>query len=229
MLRKSKGRTMVEIKCSLCENLFQRELRRYKEATGKGVDKFYCSKDCMKKRAALPHIQKAYAENGLKRRNNEEIFWSRIDFVDLEDPDTCWEYTGFLEDGYGVFVELGVKYQAQRYAYEKTYGVEIGSLFACHHCDNRACVRPDHIFLGTYYKNMQDMLSKGRQSKGSQIYFAKLDESKVIEIKILLKNKVKLEYIAQKFNVSIWAIKDIKYGSTWKHVSIEGVQEELNV
>lgn len=37
-----------------------------------------------------------------------------------------------------------------------------GSLVACHRCDNRACVRPDHLWPDTQAANMQDMVLKGR-------------------------------------------------------------------
>lgn len=37
-------------------------------------------------------------------------------------------------------------------------------LFVCHHCDNRQCVRPDHLFIGTQKDNLEDASRKGRLS-----------------------------------------------------------------
>lgn len=36
-------------------------------------------------------------------------------------------------------------------------------LNACHRCDVRNCVNPEHIFIGTQVENIADMVSKGRQ------------------------------------------------------------------
>jgi hypothetical protein len=58
---------------------------------------------------------------------------------------------------------------AHREAYRLTYGEIPAGLLICHHCDNRACVRPDHLFLGTYKDNAQDMVRKGRDTGAQYI------------------------------------------------------------
>lgn len=87
----------------------------------------------------------------------EERFWSKV-----RKSDGCWEWTGAITSrGYGSFSVNG-----------KTLGAHIVSLSlsgitvpkgmcACHHCDNKKCVRVDHIFVGSYSDNLNDLVNKG--------------------------------------------------------------------
>jgi hypothetical protein len=82
-------------------------------------------------------------------------------------PDTgCWEWTAGLDRyGYGIFTVAGFKF-AHRISYEIHNGVEPAGKLVCHTCDNRKCVNPAHLYLGTNKDNMQDMVKKNRSTKG---------------------------------------------------------------
>jgi hypothetical protein len=87
-------------------------------------------------------------------------FWTNVDT-----SGECWVWTGSKShSGYGLFYVAGGMYLAHRLAWEMTNDAKLGTLLACHHCDNPPCVRPDHLFAGTNSDNMRDMFAKGRHA-----------------------------------------------------------------
>lgn len=131
--------------------------------------------------------------------------------------DTCWIWLGPTSEGYGRFDFECNRYYAHRLSYELFVG-PAGDNFVCHTCDNRLCVRPDHLFLSDHKGNQDDKFWKNRQAKGVQTNHAILDDEKVKKIKTLLALGLRQSYIARQVGVAQPTISDIKRGVSWKHV-----------
>lgn len=82
--------------------------------------------------------------------------------------DDCWEWTGRLNpSGYGLWVPVPrMFFLTHRISYELDVCDIPKGLFVCHHCDNRKCLKIEHLFLGTCADNVHDMMRKGRQRFG---------------------------------------------------------------
>ena len=118
-------------------------------------------------------------------------------------PDSnCWEWnTNIQKNGYAKTTYKRKSIHCHRMSYIIFIG-EIGQgLDVCHKCDNRRCVNPLHLFLGTRKDNMQDASMKGRTASGFSLPHTKLSESDKIEIINLKSRGVPTNIIEEKFNI----------------------------
>lgn len=128
----------------------------------------------------------------------------------------CHEWTScIMPNGYGQMHYKGKTAYAHRVAYEIYKGEIPENLFVMHSCDNRKCVNPDHLSLGTFDDNMIDMVKKSRQASGERNSHAKLTNEQVLKIREIAKPH---NAIAKEFNVSRTTVSEIKARKIWKHI-----------
>ena len=81
----------------------------------------------------------------------------------------CWHYCGFVGPfGYGRLTFNGIEQMAHRVSYQAFVGPIPKGLCVLHKCDNRCCINPEHLWLGSYTDNRRDCVAKGRSKTNSR-------------------------------------------------------------
>lgn len=99
-----------------------------------------------------------------KRRPTVDRFWEKV-----EKTEGCWNWTGAVYGGgYGNLNAGpdGGYVRAHRFSYELHHGPIPHGQLVMHACDNRRCVNPAHLSLGTHRDNTRDAMAKGRLRVG---------------------------------------------------------------
>jgi hypothetical protein len=146
-------------------------------------------------------------------RTTRPLFDRISEKIRIED-NGCWSWTGFKDRlGYGRVAWSAFQVGAHRAAWSVFNRKDVpDGLDVLHTCDNRGCVNPAHLYVGTAADNARDMVVRGRSGS------AKLTFSIVVEIRSLLKLRVPHRELARRFGVRREAISEIARGISWRHV-----------
>jgi hypothetical protein len=141
-----------------------------------------------------------------ERESLESRFWKRV-----QKSEGCWAWGGFVAtNGYGQVTVNGKPALAHRVSYEINRGPIPAGLHVRHTCDNRKCVNPAHLELGTHADNMQDRKKAGRY--GGAYCGARIPVDVVTYIRALREAGFSCRRLAEHFGVSKSQIKNIVSG-----------------
>jgi hypothetical protein len=138
--------------------------------------------------------------------------------------DACWPWTGSkARNGYGQFgLSKSERHvMAHRYAWILFCGKIPKGLCVCHYCDNRACVNPAHLFVGTQQDNIRDCVRKQRHgTKTHPAIFARTGwrQLTVDQVKAIRADSRSERALAAEFGVSANCIGSIKRRRTWRFI-----------
>jgi hypothetical protein len=134
----------------------------------------------------------------------------------------CWICISHVpsRDGY-VYINVNKKQIGlHRLFYTKYKGAIPRGKLVRHTCDNKLCINPAHLLIGTHKENSRDMLLRGRSMRYGKVTKTKLTIAQVIEIKEALKNNYHglQVHLAKKYRVHKGTIHDIKIGRIWSYI-----------
>lgn len=147
-------------------------------------------------------------------------FWAK---VNKHGPNGCWTWiAGRFSTGYGQFWAAGKNHSTHRFVWEITNGPipeGQGSHGTCvlHRCDNRICVNPSHLFLGSIQDNVADRGQKRRHRvlRGEACPWSRLNDAEILKIRS--DPRIQRE-VALELGVSRPLISRIRNQKIWAHV-----------
>lgn len=151
------------------------------------------------------------------RRSPVERFREKIAVTDSG----CHEWQSTIKrDGYGQFWFNGAPRKAHQVAYQLFVGPITKGLCVLHKCDNRICVNPEHLWLGTIQENIADMDAKKRRGHSGRI----AQETALAIIQTYRDGGVSQEAVARKFGVDQTTVSEFLLGKR-KHQDFAFLQQ----
>lgn len=187
--------------CENCQSVFYKDVRYSAKYWQRQK---HCSQRC-----AGQSWKRRCAE---ARAPIEQMFHAKY-----ERGEYCWNWTSTKDkDGYGLLFYQKKIYRANKLALQFAGTPVPDGYYACHKCDNPACVNPSHLYVGTPQQNSDDCRIRGRGQKGEKVHSAKLTEA---DVRLIRSSFETDEETGKRFGVSRSNISMIRSRRTWKHVA----------
>ena len=130
----------------------------------------------------------------------KDKFWRNVDKLNI---DECWNWSGHLRGkGYGHISHRLKNLYAHRVSWELHNGDIPDGMLVLHKCDNRACVNPNHLYLGTQGDNMCDRSERNRYPLTTGRQFKLKPNEEWLVKKIYASGRFTQEFISKMFKVS---------------------------
>lgn len=149
----------------------------------------------------------------------EEKFWAKVDKLgslpdNKECEGVCWIWCGNISDqGYGRIGDKRIKAHRESWKYWNKQDIPDTQIVR-HMCDNRLCVNPSHLLLGTKADNNQDTIKRGRSNT------TKLTEEQVKDIRVnYATGNFTLKELGETYGVSSSQIHMIVKRKSWQHAA----------
>ena len=186
--------------CELCQRPF----------VSRNPKAIYCSKFCSRQPTMERYVR---------------AFWRKVARCDHGEQcaQCCWLWQAYISpSGYGSFQFKQKPIPAYRFAYMMTHGDIFPGLCICHRCDVRACVNPQHLWVGTVWDNTHDAIEKQRmpRKRGDQCPWSKVTAAQVEEIRHAAQQGVPRRILAPQYGLSRSHLNALIRGVWWKHVPL---------
>lgn len=147
----------------------------------------------------------------LSDKEHEAYFWGRA----TKRSNGCWEWPTKTYH-YGLITRKGVLYGTHCYSWTLTKGPIPKGVCVLHTCDNRRCINPNHLFLGTKGDNNRDAFSKKRHYFGTRHWKAKLTPADVRVIRKRYARGESQESIGKDYGVCQAHVSDVVHKKAWR-------------
>lgn len=121
------------------------------------------------------------------------------------------------EEGYVTCTREGKRRPIYRHIYRFYKGIPKKGMVIRHTCDNRRCINPKHLIIGTHQENVKDRVKRDRSAKGKKNGRSKLTERQVLVI--YNDKKTSRTALARRYGVDRQVIRKIQIGETWRCVT----------